>query len=198
MTQQNLDFSELQELKNQFNLLNEKLEKQRIINEEMIKESMKEKLSHIDRWYQSRFRLNTIPALIICSVFFIRYLNDGFGHWGYCLLILIVGSISFYLDKKAYHALDIKNLPYLSMTEATENIIKNKKISSLTNKIIFFPSIVLLMWTILIACNYNWNLPILITILFIMSISFSWGFYQMKKNKKRLEEILEQIKKLRE
>ena len=107
-------------------------------------------------------------------------------------------SISFYLDKKAYHALDIKNLPYLSMTEATENIIKNKKISSLTNKIIFFQGIVLLIWTILIACNYNWNLPILITILFIMSISFSWGFYQMKKNKKRLEEILEQIKKLRE
>mgnify|MGYP003419739966 CR=1 FL=1 len=41
MTQQNLDFAELQELKNQFNLLNEKLEKQRIINKEMIQESMK-------------------------------------------------------------------------------------------------------------------------------------------------------------
>ena len=51
MTQQNLDFAELQELKNQFSLLNEKLEKQRIINEEMIQESMKEKLSYIERWY---------------------------------------------------------------------------------------------------------------------------------------------------
>ena len=40
MTQQNLDFEELQELKNQFNLLDVKLEKQRIINEEMIQESM--------------------------------------------------------------------------------------------------------------------------------------------------------------
>ena len=198
MTQQNLDFEEFQELKNQFNLLNEKLEKQRIINEEMIKESMKEKLSHIERWYQSRFRLNLIPGLIICSVFFIRYFNDGFGHWGWCLLILIVGLVSFYLDKKAYDALDIKNLPNLSMTEATENIIKNKKISSLTNKIIFFPGIVLIVWTILIACNYNWNLPIIALTMFMMVISISWGLSQMKKNQKRLEEILEQIKKLRE
>ena len=54
MTQQNLDFAELQELKNQFSLLNEKLEKQRIIYEELIQESMKEKLSYIERWYQYR------------------------------------------------------------------------------------------------------------------------------------------------
>ena len=198
MTQQNLDFEELQELKNQFNLLNEKLEKQRIINEEMIKESMKEKLSHIDRWYQSRFRLNTIPALIICIVFLIRYFNEGFGYWGYCLLILVVGLVDLYLDRKAYHALDIKNLPNLSMTEATEKIVKHKHIRSLANKIIVLPMAILIVWTILIACNYDWNLPILTAILFMMSISISWGFYQMKKNKKRLEEIFEQIKKLRE
>ena len=48
MTQQNLDF---EELKNQYCLLNEKLEKQRIINEVMIQESMKEKLSYIEKWY---------------------------------------------------------------------------------------------------------------------------------------------------
>ena len=40
MTQQNFDFEELQELKNQFSLLNEKLEKQRIINEEMLKDQL--------------------------------------------------------------------------------------------------------------------------------------------------------------
>ena len=40
MTQQNLDFEELKELKEQFGLLNEKLEKQRIINEEMLQETM--------------------------------------------------------------------------------------------------------------------------------------------------------------
>ena len=50
MSQQNLDFTELQELKNQFNILNIKLEKQRIINEDIIKESMKEKLSYIEKW----------------------------------------------------------------------------------------------------------------------------------------------------
>ena len=44
MTQQIIDFAELQELKHQFSLLDEKLEQQRIVNEEIIKESMKEKL----------------------------------------------------------------------------------------------------------------------------------------------------------
>ena len=39
-----IDFAELEELKIQFNLLNEKLEKQQIINENLIKESMKKKI----------------------------------------------------------------------------------------------------------------------------------------------------------
>ncbi|MEE1339116.1 MAG: hypothetical protein UHD04_09235, partial [Muribaculaceae bacterium] len=47
-----MDFAELEELKAQFNILNEKLEKQTIINEKLIKESMKQKLSYVDRTYK--------------------------------------------------------------------------------------------------------------------------------------------------
>ena len=198
MTQQNLDFEELQELKNQFNLLDIKLEKQRIINEEMIQESMKEKLSYIERWYQYRLRVCTIAAPIVSFIFMARYINEGFGHWGFSLLILLTGLIELYLDRKSYQALDIKNIPNLSMTEATENVTKHRHLIKQTNKILILPSIVLVVWAILIACNYSWNLPILAITIFMVGIAISWGLYLAKQNRKKLESVLEQIKKLRE
>ena len=198
MTQQNLDFEELQELKNQFNLLNMKLEKQRIINEEMIQESMKEKLSYIEKWYQYRLRVCTIAAPIVSFIFMVRYINEGFGHWGFSLLILLTGLIELYLDRKSYQALDIKNIPNLSMTEATENVTKHRHLIKQTNKILILPSIVLVVWAILIACNYSWNLPILAITIFMVGIAISWGLYLAKQNRKKLESVLEQIKKLRE
>ena len=198
MTQQNLDFAELQELKNQFNLLDMKLEKRRIINEEMIQESMKEKLSYIEKWYQYRLRVCTIAAPIVSFIFMARYINEGFGHWGFSLLILLTGLIELYLDRKSYQALDIKNIPNLSMTEATENVTKHRHLIKQTNKILILPSIVLVVWAILIACNYSWNLPILAITIFMVGIAISWGLYLAKQNRKKLESVLEQIKKLRE
>ena len=198
MTQQNLDFAELQELKNKFNLLDMKLEKQRIINEEMIQESMKEKLSYIEKWYQYRLRVCTIAAPIVSFIFMVRYINEGFGHWGFSLLILLTGLIELYLDRKSYQALDIKNIPNLSMTEATENVTKHRHLIKQTNKILILPSIVLVVWAILIACNYSWNLPILAITIFMVGIAISWGLYLAKQNRKKLESVLEQIKKLRE
>lgn len=198
MTQQIIDFEEFKELKHQFGLLNKKLEKQRIVNEEMIKESMKKNLSHIERWYQRKFLLNSIPAIVLSIVFFIQFIEKGFGHWGYCLLIFVLGMLELYLDWKAYRTLDIQKLPNLSMTEATENVAKHKQFRSMINKIIALPLMVMIVWTIIIACNYTWNLPILASIVFIMGIGISWGVYQMKQNRKRLETVLEQIRKLRE
>ncbi len=198
MTQQNLDFEELQELKNQFNLLNMKLEKQRIINEEMIQESMKEKLSHIEKWYRNRFYTCVIAAPIVSMIFIVRNFTEGVGDWTFGLMILLVALIELYFDRKAYHALDIKNLSTLNMTQATENVIKHKQLRSLANKILILPFIVVIVWTILVAGGYTWNLKIIALTAFMMGISLFYGLQQMKKNHKRLESVLEQIKKLRE
>jgi len=198
MTQQVIDFAELQELKHQFSLLDEKLEKQRIVNEEIIKESMKEKLSYIEKWYQYRLWDCAIAAPIVSFFFMARYINEGFGHWGFSVLILALSLVELYLNRKSYRVLDIQNLPNLSMTQATENVAKHKQFRSMTNKVLALPVIVLIVWTILIASNYTWNLPVIVIIVFMMGISISWGLSQMKKNQKRLEAVLEQIKKLRE
>jgi L-asparagine transporter-like permease len=198
MTQQNLDFEELQELKNQFNLLDVKLEKQRIINEEMIQESMKEKLSYIEKWYRDRLIVCLVAAPIASIFFYGKYITEGFGHWGFSLMILVIGLLEFFLDRKSYKALDVKNLSNMNMTQATENIIKHKQLRNMTNKISILPFIILTIWTILIASGYTWNLPIIMFTIFMFGISFSCELYQMKKNQKRLESVLEQIKKLRE
>ena len=198
MTQQNLDFAELQELKNQFNLLDMKLEKQRIINEEMIQESMKEKLSYIEKWYRDKLIVCLVAAPIASIFFYGKYITEGFGHWGFSLMILVIGLLEFFLDRKSYKALDVKNLSNMNMTQATENIIKHKQLRNMTNKISILPYIILTIWTILIASGYTWNLPIIMFTIFMFGISFSCELYQMKKNQKRLESVLEQIKKLRE
>ena len=198
MTQQNLDFEELKELKEQFSLLDKKLEKQRIINEEMIQESMKEKLSHIEKWYRNRFYTCVIAAPIISMIFIVRNFTEGVGDWTFGLMILLVALIELYFDRKAYHALDIKNLSTLNMTQATENVIKHKQLRSLANKISILLFIVVIVWTILVAGGYTWNLKIIALTAFMMGISLFYGLQQMKKNHKRLESVLEQIKKLRE
>ena len=198
MTQQNLDFEELKELKEQFRLLDKKLEKQRIINEEMIQESMKEKLSHIEKWYRNRFYTCVIAAPIISMIFIVRNFTEGVGDWTFGLMILLVALIELYFDRKAYHALDIKNLSTLNMTQATENVIKHKQLRSLANKISILLFIVVIVWTILVAGGYTWNLKIIALTAFMMGISLFYGLQQMKKNHKRLESVLEQIKKLRE
>ena len=198
MTQQNLDFAELQELKEQFSLLDMKLEKQRIINEEMIQESMKEKLSYIERWYRNRFYTCVVAAPIVSIIFIVRNITEGVGDWTFGFMILLVALVELYFDRKAYRVLNIKNLPNLNMTQATENVIKHKQLRSLANKVLLLPFIVVIVWTILVAGGYTWNLKIISVTVFMMGLSFSYGFQQMKKNQKRLESVLEQIKKLRE
>ena len=198
MTQQNLDFAELQELKEQFSLLDMKLEKQRIINEEMIQESMKEKLSYIERWYRNRFYTCVVAAPIVSIIFIVRNITEGVGDWTFGFMILLVALVELYFDRKAYRVLDIKNLPNLNMTQATENVIKHKQLRSLANKVLLLPFMVVIVWTILVAGGYTWNLKIISVTVFMMGLSFSYGFQQMKKNQNRLESVLEQIKKLRE
>jgi hypothetical protein len=198
MAQQNLDFTELQELKNQFSLLNEKLEKQRIINEEMIQESMKEKLSYVEKWYKKQFLVCTIVCPIISTIFMIQYMNKGFGYWGFSIFVLVLALVELYWNRICYKALDIKNLSNLNMIQATEKIIKHKQLRTMRNKFFIIPFIILIIWTFLVASEFSWNLPVFILLVFMLCISLSLGIYQSKQNQKKLESVLEQIKKLRE
>ena len=198
MTQQIIESNELSELKDQFALMTTKLEKQKIINDELLKESMTTKLSHIERWYHFRFRIDIIAAPIISIVSFAQYMNEGFRYWGFSLLVLAIGLTDFLLNRKSYKILDISNLPNLSMTNASEKVVRHKQLHSMINKIFLLPMTILIVWTIAIACNYTWNLQIIALVVFMLVVSISFGIRQMKRNRKRLETVLHQIKLLNE
>ena len=112
-------------------------------------------------------------------------------------MIMAVALLELYLDRRSYHALDISNLPNLSMTQATENVIRHKKYRTITNWILLIPGTALVAWTILVASNFTWNLHIIAITIFTMGISILWGIYQSKKNAKRLDEVLKQIESIK-
>ena len=118
MSQSEYEFKELEELKKQFDLLDSKLEKQRIVSEDIVNGAIKEKLSHIEKWYKNRFTTSIISAPIISVVLFVMYLDKGIEYWGFSLFVLAVGLIEYMLNRRCYNALDIDKLPSMSMTDA--------------------------------------------------------------------------------
>ena len=197
MSEQIIDLNELQELKEQFKLMDAKLEKQRIINEKMLEKSMKENLSHIERWYQYRLRVCSISAPLVSFIFLLKYYDQGIAYWGFCLMIMAVALLELYLDRRSYNALNISNLANLSMTQATENVIRHKKYRSMSNWILLIPGTALVAWTILLASDFTWNLNIIAITTFTLGISILYGLWQSKKNAKRLDEVLEQIESMK-
>lgn len=186
------NLNELQELRQQFNLLSEKLEKQTIVNETIIKEAMLRKLSYIEKWYRMKF----ITFYLVVPIGSIIFISQKL-HWGFIVLFLVLATIEFFLNNKSYRILNPKELPNLSVTEASENIIKHKHWRKLTNKIILPFMCPMLVWTIMIATNYTWNLPLITVMCFIIVINGIWGWNIAKANNKRLEEVLEHIRQIR-
>ena len=197
MTQREIEFKEFEELKQQFNLLDDKLEKQRIISEEIVSEAIKEKLSHIERWYRKRFSVSLVSAPIVGIVFLVMYLGKGAGYWGFGLFIIAVGIFEYILNRRCYKALDIKQLPSMSMTEAQERIVNHKRLRSFTDKVLALPYIALIAWTILVASGFAWNTVVIAITICAMALSVSLGYCQQKANRKRLDSVLRHIKSLR-
>lgn len=198
MTQQSIDINELQELKQQFDLLNKKLEKQQIVTDELIKESMSKQLSHIERWYQNRIRTATIAAPVVGIYFIAHYFPLGFSYWSIGVIVILAGLLEYFLHKRSYRALNPKHLPSMSMTEATERVLRHKQMVTTTNRIMALPLIAIIVWTILIASDFALRWKVLAITCFAMGVSLLWGYALQRKNRKHLEEVLRQIKSLRE
>lgn len=198
MKEQMIDLTELQEMKEQFGLLNKKLEQQRIITDELIKESMGEKLSHVERWYRNRFLTATVAAPIAGIYFILHYLPLGFSYWSLGVIVMLAGVLEYFLHKRSYRALDPKRLPSMSMTEATERVLRHKHMVATTNRVLMLPLAAIIVWTILVASDFSLRWKVIAITCFAMGVSLAWGYFLQRKNRKRLDEVLAQIKALRE
>ena len=116
--------------------------------------------------------------------------------WVFALALLIVLAVtSSIVLARSWRA--AKENPAMSMTEATEHVARHKQLRTEANRILTLPLIALVVWTILIASDFALNLPIIALTVFSMGVGVALGITQQRANKKRLDEVLQQIEKLR-
>ncbi len=182
---------ELEALKEQFGYINEKLDKQSLINEKMISETIRTKINRTEQWYKQRFYIYAL-----CPVGLVSFINMGF-HWGFIALFIAVSIAQLLLDLKCYKTLNPKELATLPMTKASENVAQHGYWRTIADKSIILPLIILAGWTVIIAADYSMNLPIITITAFTIVLGVIWGVKQQKTNMKKLDEAMEAIRGLK-
>ena len=177
---QEVNFTELQILKEQFSVFSQKLEKQAIINEDMLKKAMTRKLSFVERDY----RKIMLICLIAVPILTMQFILMDF-HWGFILLMDCIALAEFYLNKRCYQVLIPRQLLGLSMTEATERVTRYKQLRLQAHKILAIPTV-----------GYSWNLPIIAMIVCVLAVGLSLQLNAEKEIRKKLNDVLKHIKEL--
>ena len=182
---------ELDALREQFGYINEKLDKQSLINEKMMSEAIRTKIGRTEQWYRQRFLIYAL-----CPVGVVSFVNMGF-HWGFIALFVAICIAQFLLDRKCYKTLDPKELAMLPVTKASENVAQHGYWRAIADKAMIVPLIVLAGWTVMIAADYSMNLPIISITAFAIALGAIWGVKQQKSNMKKLDEAMEAISDLK-
>ena len=191
MAHNNEELMELDAIKEQFGYINEKLDKQPLINEKMISENIRTRINRTEQWYRQRFLIYAL-----CPVGVVSFVNMGF-HWGFIALFVAICIAQFLLDRKCYKTLNLKELAVLPVTKASENIAQHVYWRGIADKAMILPLILLAGWTVMIAAGYTMNLPIIAITAFMITLGFIWGFKKQKSNMKKLDEAMEAIRDLK-
>lgn len=188
-----MDFVELQELREQFNLINDKLEKQAIINDNLIGESIKNKMSYFDKLYTFRF----IANIIVTPFMYLSSKLDPRIPIEFVLFIGVFAVVSMIFDIKCYRTLSPKNVVLIDMVTAMGNIARFRKLRNVLRRIVWVLTTIMLVWLVGIFSEYQWTWSYIV--MGIMWIGAS-VFTEMKNNKKvntTLDEALDIINKLK-
>ena len=186
--EKNIQLDELQELRNQLTLLNNKLEKQEIINERLIKNSIKNKISgmKINSVTWSIVSLCTIPIIILAC----KHLNMSL-----TATIFLCFFICFASIYNIWTLIGIKNkIINENLIRTKEKILQAKKREK--NRIYFCLPLVIV-W-ILVMKNEDFFSHINPIEFIIESIVFIMlGFYIHNKRNKNMDNMIKQIEELK-
>ena len=188
-----VDMIELQELKDQFNLINEKLEKQIIINETLIKESMTQKISYVEK-VQKRYFIITLLASPLMIALLLLYK----AHWALVLFVLVALGIEGFLHYRAYRILSPKELMDMGFVDAMERVSRFKRFSNIVTWVMAIPAFAIFILFIGLITNYTFHLGTMIYYGVFVSVAMILEFVRKRKLFARLDEVLKQIKELRE
>lgn len=190
--EESLEMKELQELREQFCLINEKLEKQVIINEALIKESMKKKLSYINRTYKMY-----VWALVITTPLLIALLALHKASLGLWIFIVVALLVEFFLNSRLYRKLNTKDLMSLGHVEAVERVAVFKKNYKKITIAMLVPAMVLFVSFIGLVSDYRFDMGTVMYYSIFIVIALTYEFVRSKKMFKKLDSVLKQIKELR-
>lgn len=189
---QEMNFAELQELREQFSQFNQKLENQDIIGKSLLKKVITSKLSFMEREYRNYKSI----CLIAMPLLTLQFIRMGFP-WGFIALMDCIALVEFYLKWRGYRTLEPKQLTARSFTEAMEKVVRYKRLRLQANKILAIPAFILAVWSVLIACKYSWNLPVISVTVCCLIAVFLWRIVAERDVRKRLDEVLRHIKELK-
>jgi hypothetical protein len=186
----NIQFDELQELRAQLTLLNHKLDKQKIINAQLIKNSIKKKILSV----KSRSLVTTIFVLLIATPLYLFL----YFHLNTSLIIVIPALLMVYFSViyEIWSLIEIKsNMINEDLTNSKEKILRAKKRKK--NYVYFYIPLV----PIYITCLDLGGFPLsyLLEPSFIIQfIIFTIiGYFLQRRDYKAMDEIIKQIEELR-
>lgn len=188
-----IDLAELQELKIQFGVLTEKLEKQQIINESLIKESMKRKVSYVERYYRLMGIMYVILSLALGSILLALH-----AHWAIISFVLIAMVIEMMMYYKGYRRLNPEELMVMGYIDAVERVSIFRKQYQLVTKIMIVPAIVAFVLCIMVFSGFVWDWGTIVYYSVFVAIALIWEITRKRKLFSRLDSVLKQIKELRD
>lgn len=187
-----IEMGELQELKEQFILLTEKLEKQKIINETLIKESMRRKISYVEKKYKWYFIIATLMTPGILGILLLYK-----AHWAIVAFVLLALGIEMLLHYKGYRMLNPNELMVMGFVDASERVSRFKKFFNIVTWVMFVPALIIFIMFIGLMTDYTFHYGTIIYYGIFVLVALVWEFTRKRKMYSRLDEVLKQIKELR-
>lgn len=189
---QDATFEELEGLRRQFNMLIDKVERQPIVSDGMLRQTMERGSSAVEREYRMRLR----ACLMAGPMLLVFFLCAGI-HWSYIVFVAVLAGIEYVLNHRNYRALAPQSLAGLSMTDATERVARFRKMRSRMRKWLVAPAVVLCVWTVMVACRFSWNWSIIALTVVMLILALLNAVRKEKDVDRSLDEVLRGISELR-
>lgn len=187
-----IDFAELQELKEQFKILNEKLEKQTIINETLIKESIRKKLSYVEKTFKLYVIADIIVAPLLITLFLLY--KAPLALW---IIVAVALTIELFLFRREYRKLNTKELMTLGHIDAVERVTAFKKNCKKITYVMIIPSISIFVLFVGMITGYKFDMGSVIYYAIFCLLALTYEYVRTKKMFSKLDSVLKQIKELK-
>ncbi len=118
----NKDMQELEQMRKQMDILKQKLDKQEIVNQQMLRHTMKSRMSWINkyRW----IALLSIPFVAVC---FLGMVYQGLISWWFYAFTVVMVAVSSIMDFYVNRLSD-KSIMNENLLELSQKLVKMKKI----------------------------------------------------------------------